>query len=195
MNFYRFVGNSPGMGVDPWGLFGGPLPSYYLEYMRNQRTPAPAPLPDIGRVPNQVELNSIRKLFPNVPNDRNQIRITDEQTPKYNCHAFASGLRTKTLFDEEALSIEDAIKHYQSLGYKVSKNCNWEKTIKIAIFKGKFPDDSKFKGQTGWTHSAIQTSDGFWESKLGQSFRIAHRLQDLEGDFYGKVVVCMEPAE
>ena len=36
-------------------------------------------------------------------------------------------------------------------------------------------------------HGAVRISGDWYESKLGSSYRIVHRLEDLEGDAYGKV--------
>ena len=41
-----------------------------------------------------------------------------------------------------------------------------------------------------WKHVALRLPgyDDWWESKLGPSFRIVHRLKDLEGVQYGRVI-------
>jgi hypothetical protein len=42
------------------------------------------------------------------------------------------------------------------------------------------------------THAARMVRDGRWISKLGASEDIEHNLSDLEGECYGRVVVCLE---
>jgi len=48
-----------------------------------------------------------------------------------------------------------------------------------------------FRDRAGVTHAAKEVADsGWWESKLGRSFRVRHRLQELEGGPYGRVFRC-----
>jgi hypothetical protein len=41
-------------------------------------------------------------------------------------------------------------------------------------------------------HTARQLAQGTWTSKLGRSEDIEHRLEDLEGSLYGKVVKLLK---
>jgi hypothetical protein len=41
------------------------------------------------------------------------------------------------------------------------------------------------------THAARQLANGRWTSKLGKAEDIEHELRDLEGNFYGSVVLVM----
>ena len=71
---------------------------------------------------------------------------------------------------------------YGRFGWVQVKDCEPEAGMrKLALFRDR----------AGVTHAAKEVADsGWWESKLGRSFRVRHRLQELEGGPYGRVFRC-----
>ena len=119
--------------------------------------------------------------------------ITSDETREYNGFAFAAG-------DEEAwwepppfgywpddvpeeYTLSTFALIYRRLGYEACTSSTHEPSFeKVAIFANALDEP---------THAARQLASGLWTSKLGDWEDIEHKLQDLEGDFYGSVALLM----
>jgi hypothetical protein len=69
---------------------------------------------------------------------------------------------------------------FRFLGYEPCRDGRYEQGFdKIALYAhGNKPK-----------HAARQIADGKWTSKIGTSVDIEHKLKDLEGEHYGKVIM------
>ncbi len=120
--------------------------------------------------------------------------ITSEETPEYNCFAFAAGDDQRwwqpppfgywpdDVPPEYSLSAFTTL--YQRLGFESCDTVALEVGFeKIAIF-------ASASGEP--THAARQLASGLWISKLGDWEDIEHELQALEGPAYGSVALIMK---
>ena len=124
-------------------------------------------------------------------------RVTSPDTRRYNCIAWAAGDAENWWWPtsqgevihwptgsprEETLAAFEAA--FATLGYAV---CDTEQPEdgfeKVALFA--YSDGRP-------THAARLLDTGFWTSKLGEREDIEHRLHDLAGDVYGRVVLIMK---
>jgi len=152
---------------DPSGMYDGP--NAYL-YCHND----PINYVDLwglctsslGREPTVLETIQLKQVFPNL----GEFRITGEPTSNYNCIAWTLGKTGSWINPTQTVSGMDNL--YASHGFKVTS----ESQGQVALFVK--------DGQP--QHGAVRISGDWYESKLGQSYRIVHKLQDLEGDIYGK---------
>jgi hypothetical protein len=121
-------------------------------------------------------------------------------TGAYNCIAWAAGdtahwwwpdadpdaavFWPSGVQEEETLDAFAAA--FASLGYTTCEGESWEAGYeRIALF-------ADTDGRP--THAARQLSGGRWTSKLGKAEDIEHGLHDLEGAFYGAIVLIMKRA-
>ena len=128
-------------------------------------------------------------LFPNLPLE--EIKIIGDETPQYNCIAYAAGDDTKwwepgaywpswATLDK---SLGSLVEVFSGLGYTPCANCDLEPGYqKVALYAD---------GEN-MTHVALQTANGRWRSKIGQSYLIEHPTpQSLNSEAYGEVKVIM----
>lgn len=126
------------------------------------------------------------------PNSVNEPFIkTSEQTPTYNCIAWAAGDNSRwyepDMFGQyywpnsipRQYTIEAYIMVYESIGFRRCENAAYEDGYeKVAVFaKEGMP-----------THAAKQLPDGNWSSKLGMNVDVSHSIKSIIGGTYGNVV-------
>ncbi|MDC0434679.1 hypothetical protein OAM69_03450 [bacterium] len=131
--------------------------------------------------------------FPNVTRENHN--VTSEETPDYNCIAWAVGIDDQwwdpadgycwpdgAIFSYEAKALFSA---YEQIGFVECENSNLEKGYqKVALYR----NSSGF-----WTHAARQMPDGGWASKLGKSVDIVHDdPETVCGEAYGVVAGFMK---
>jgi hypothetical protein len=139
-------------------------------------------------------MNPITAMFPRLAGA--SFRVTSERDEAYNCIAWAAGVTHQRWWPLEnpneaywpegvirARSVEAFHAAFASLGYFPCSGDAIEPGFeKIALF-------ADAEGLP--THAARQLANGRWTSKLGKAEDIEHELHDLEGDFYGTVVLLM----
>ena len=143
-----------------------------------------------GETPNPIQPVPTTTRFPKLTGDKSYV-LTSDPSEDYNCFAFAAGMTNKwwggiyywphgVPIDE---SVRGTIRLYEHFGFQCCESPDLEDGfVKIALHaRG---DDVE--------HAARQLPDGRWTSKLGPDEDIAHALDSLEGDFYGKVVQFMK---
>jgi hypothetical protein len=137
-----------------------------------------------------VVISDVAQFYHNFPCLNKMPRPFRETSPadvRYNCFAWAFGVTAqwwdpRHIWPEgcpRELSIKAFMETFGALGYEPCgdgrRQKGWEK---IALYaKGDEP-----------THAARQLTSGRWTSKLGKNIDIEHRVRDLEGPCYGKVV-------
>lgn len=119
--------------------------------------------------------------------------ITSDETPYYNCIAFAAGdfnqwwwpIKGFWPIEKREETIACFISAFESLDYRVCQDSTFVDGFeKVAIFA-----DTQNKP----THMArFEVKLGKWKSKCGPAQDIAHALHDLEGPDYGTVHTYME---
>lgn len=136
---------------------------------------------------------------PKFPNSRiDPFLLTSPNTTIYNCIAWAFGVIDRWFWPDIAgiyywpdsvprvETIEAFINLFESIGYKVCDNGNFENSFqKVAIYA-----DSNGKP----THAARQLRNGLWTSKLGQSYDVTHTIHSMSDGVYGNVRVFMKRA-
>jgi hypothetical protein len=139
----------------------------------------------------------MRSSFTPFPNSTIEpFLITSPKTSSYNCIAWAFGDDSRWYWPDNSNiyfwpigiprqeSIDSFIKLFESIGYTQTENCDLEIDFeKIAIFGDSFSNP---------THAARQLENGFWTSKLGQSFDVTHTIFSMEDGHYGNVLVYMK---
>lgn len=134
------------------------------------------------------------EVFPNSKKD--PFEITSPQTLYYNCIAWAYGDDTKWYWPcpsnfyywpkniPRIENVDSFIKLFNSIRYEV---CNDGK------LKTEFEKVAIFANSSGIpTHAAKQLNNGFWSSKLGNSYDVQHSIKSIEGGCYGMVKVYMK---
>jgi hypothetical protein len=142
----------------------------------------------------RVSKETIESLFPNLLGSG--YSIASPETAEYNCIAWAAGDHEKWWWPDQqnqyfwpariprAVEIQAFTKAYESLGYTVCKDAEYEDGFeKIAIY-------ADFAGKP--THAARQLNPVLWTSKLGKSEDIEHTLDALVGPQYGYVAAIMK---
>ncbi len=136
----------------------------------------------------------IKALFPRLRTA--YFRVTSNRDPVYNCIAWAAGMTNDwwwpledpaEAYWPEGIPRERTLEAFRgafaTLAYSVCSSEELEPGFeKIALFAY---EDLPL-------HAARQLPNGHWTSKLGKGEDIEHDLHDLEGDFYGKVVLVMK---
>lgn len=131
------------------------------------------------------------RFFSNFPRLDKATQPTSRYTPRYNCIAWALGFDDRPWWpakpdmywprdcpDEPTISAFTAA--FATLGYEPCDDWCLEKGYeKIALYVN----------ANGPTHAARQLKNGCWTSKCGGNVDIEHKLRDLEGPLYGKVVM------
>jgi hypothetical protein len=139
-------------------------------------------------------VNPLKAMFPRLTDAA--FRVTSERDQAYNCIAWAAGVTHQRWWplenpDEaywpDGITRERTIEAFRSafatLEYTVCSGDGIEPDLeKVALFA----DTDELP-----THAARQLAKGRWTSKLGKAEDIEHELRDLEGDFYGTVVLLM----
>jgi hypothetical protein len=130
------------------------------------------------------------QFFCDFPQLNRFTKPTSPATPQYNCIAWALGIDNMWWWPHPnaywplACSDEVTIPAFQAVfkafGYEPCENGRLEGGYeKIALYaKGDKP-----------THAARQLTKGLWTSKCGKNVDIEHKLRELEGNLYGKVVM------
>lgn len=103
----------------------------------------------------------------------NDVVVTAEETSRYNCIAWTLGIIDRWVWPLDGDTLGDFDGLYRQYGYKRSAEGS------IAVFG---------IGQSQVTHGCVLTVEPYWESKLGASIRIRHRLCELESLDYGTVI-------
>ena len=141
--------------------------------------------------------------FPSLKPDNHE--LTSEQSRRYNCISWASGIDNKQIWpdggednvEEPAIqwpkgipneeTVGSFIAYFRSLGYETCDEPNFEEGfLKIAIFvKDDYP-----------THACRQLPSKKWTSKMGwDGVDIEHdNLDCIEGSQYGKATIYMKRA-
>jgi len=145
-----------------------------------------------------MDIAVIEETFPKIR--KSGYKITSEETPDYNCFAWAIGDKSQWWSPVNSngyywhpktprnLSVESYCELYKHEGGyfqcdSEQKEVGFEK---IAIY-------ANASGEA--THAAKQTKSGRWTSKLGDWEDIEHNtLAALEGEFYGKAVQILKRA-
>ena len=137
----------------------------------------------------QIRLQLIG-AFPDLAGRR--FSITSEETPFYNCIAWAAQDNTKNWWPKTGYwpsrcrhqeTIEAFQQAFATLGYDVCKNGQLEPGYLKVAFYG---------DNDGVLHAARQLPDGMWTSKLGPYVDISHELEGLQGSQYGSVLGFMQ---
>ena len=137
-------------------------------------------------------------FFASFPNLSKPVNVKSPYTrgrqdiPHYNCIAFALGFKDKWWWPPvetdtywppscpSEVTIPSFEATFATLGYKPCSHGDLEFGYeKIALFADKNEP----------THASIQLSNGVWMSKCGDNVDIEHKLRELEGPTYGKVVM------
>lgn len=136
--------------------------------------------------------SELEEIFPNLKNTSYQ-----PESPKdirYNCIAWAAGNNSRWWWpgkppryywpgSSHEESLENFISVFNSFGYKVCNNLEFEEGYKkVAIYVR----------ESRPTHMARQLPSKQWISKCGELEDIIHELEGLEGDLYGNVAVIMK---
>lgn len=138
--------------------------------------------------------------FPALRNDPN-FKIKSEETPNYNCIAWAMGYNDRrmdptsegALFDWPkglpklcalALHISILVKAFEAEGFEITKNYHFEPDKeKVYLYKE--------IGKPLWTHASRLVAEGVEYSKFGKSFDAVHSSGTLT-NIYGEVYACMK---
>ena len=135
--------------------------------------------------------------FPPFPNSKiDPFLITSPQTALYNCIAWAYGDNRKWYWPDSSNiyywpediprqeKIESFILLFERVGFTICNDGDLERHFnKIAIYCDQIGKP---------THAARQLDNGFWTSKLGQSFDITHTIFSMSNGTYGNVAVYMK---
>ncbi|MDQ1700363.1 MAG: hypothetical protein QOG34_2226 [Frankiaceae bacterium] len=135
------------------------------------------------RRPTQIEWAQLTNWFPNLV--ANNVWITDNQTPVYNCIAYSLGVLNAWINPPQPLGPFQALYNGPPYNHPTVVANAPNATI-----------DGWATPQVGpvittMTHgSRTSTSQPppLWESKLGSSWRITHGRGELTGATYGRVV-------
>ena len=136
--------------------------------------------------------------FPGLRDDKH-FEITSPVDPSYNCIAWAYQIKGRWMWPPAGVPVLDSvtfwpdgnastdvdqfIEAFKNKGYEECEDPYFEDGYrKIALYIT--------PGTHSCTHAARQLSNGFWTSKLGESYDIQHSTpQGIEGRWYG-VVYC-----
>jgi len=154
--------------------FGGGIPEKDAIFM-NAWFPKFRTEGKIGRVPTDFERKQVAGWFPKLA-EKNDWLVTGEACRKYNCISWSAGITSEWAWPGDTAPAFD--KFYLSYGYVPLAAGESEDKAVIAYW-----EDAK----GGSTHGCRRVAGDIWESKLGSSLRILHRLNELEGDSYGHV--------
>lgn len=145
-------------------------------------TTAPQGVPPKGREPSREEALRLATAFPTL----SRFTVTDEPTRTYNCAGF-----TVKPYDPEWIwppdrqptrppkDVLDDFYRGKGMTWMVTEPRRASNVVAVALYATDTP-----------THVALRIRDDpeWWESKLGPGWRIVHRLRELEGPAYGRLV-------
>lgn len=136
------------------------------------------------------------KAFTNM--NREGFAKTSEETPEYNCIAWAAGVSDEWWSDHELSGeqykwpgtrmrghIKGLLKLFEGLGYM---ECGMDKSIEPGYSKVALYQD----GDGLWTHAAKQLQDGRWTTKDGVNADITHAFPECVCPHYGRVHCFMK---
>ena len=132
----------------------------------------------------------LERVFPKLRNS-SSFKLTSPKDGLYNCIAWAAEDPNHFWWPDRywprkvsgKVEIESFKAAFEKLGYIETGDRSVQPGFqKIAIFAR----DGAPK------HAARQLESGIWTSKMGSHEDICHALEDLEGDFYGVVILIME---
>jgi hypothetical protein len=133
------------------------------------------------RRPNPGEWAQLSGAFPGLI--WNDVWITDEPTPQYNCIGYSMGVRQWINPQSPLAAFQQ---QYAARGFAVAP-------ANTAVIDGWGTG-----GGAQMTHGSRQSTSmpqtGLWESKLGQWFRITHGRNQLVGTAYGTVLTHFRPS-
>jgi type VI secretion system secreted protein VgrG len=184
-NLSGYVGNAPTAFTDPsglWQLPAGPQPAPTA----GPQPAAPATKPfDKSKFPEERRSISARDF----PRLGDEYEVLAPATRGYNCIAHTGDWRDKLWVNPyQDIRIWDAL--YRGGGYTRADNLNTapesgkQKVVLYGTASG---------GSTNYTHAAIQSKDGGYESKLGEGPLIRHKDADsVAGGLYGRPVAVYE---
>lgn len=125
-----------------------------------------------------INRTSLIAVFPDLANDKN-FKILSEQTPVYNCIAWAMGYNDRWVDPNlyagcwwpngamRSMAPEALIQAFQVEGFEISDNGLLEDGYsKVVLYKNLVGDQ--------WTHAARIVADDIEHSKFGQSFDGQH---------------------
>ena len=131
-----------------------------------------------------LNLKKLETLFPKLR--PGNYKVTSQQTPQYNCHAWAAGDQDRW-WDPDPQNIchwppgvireytlEAFKRAYQTLEYKECESGDFE---------------------SGFDKIAIYTKDEKPTSKLGEYLDISHEIDGVSGNEYGEIRVFMKRAK
>jgi hypothetical protein len=125
-----------------------------------------------GRKPDRQEVSRLRRLFPSL----GEFAITGPPDVAYNCVGWTVG---EHRWIEPGKNLADVDRFYLARAFRVVMvHPVGEQVVAAFAREGRF------------THASLrlESDPEWWESKLGQSWRVVHRLGGLEGNRYGRVV-------
>ena len=132
------------------------------------------------------------ETFPNLTPENH--RVTSDRTTDYNCIAWAAGDDAQWWWPADSREVHwpegvprienlgSFVAAFATLGYAPCEGDELDPGVeKVAIYM--------FEGAP--SHAARQLPDGWWTSKLGGSFDIAHTLDAIAGGAYGEAVLFL----
>lgn len=125
-----------------------------------------------GRFPDETEAAILRALFPSLA----EFSITGEPDVRYNCVGWSVG---ESCWIEPGSDLARVDRFYRRRGFhRVKESAARQEVVAVFALARQFTHVARrIGGDAEW-----------WESKLGRSWRIVHRLRELAGDRYGAVV-------
>jgi hypothetical protein len=129
----------------------------------------------VGRKPTAQERTVVQDWFPRLAVNGTWL-VTGEACRQYNCISWSVGVTGSWLWP--STRVADYDQFYLSYGY-------------VPLAAGESPADADialWRAANGEaTHGCRRVAGEVWESKLGSSLRVLHRLDELESAGYGKV--------
>lgn len=129
----------------------------------------------IGRAPTPEERDEVHGYAPLLA-QRADWRITGEACHKYNCFGWSVGDFSWLWADGDDLEAFD--RFYRDRGYLPLAGTASPEEADVAVWGiDVYP-----------LHAARRVAGGLWESKMGPSVRILHRIEELQGENYGRLL-------
>ena len=129
----------------------------------------------VGRKPTPQEKVVVQDWFTKLT-AKGDWQVTGEACSRYNCISWSVGVTGSWLWPSARVS--DFNQFYLSYGYVPLEPGESPADADIALWKAANGDA---------THGCRRVAGDVWESKLGSSLRILHRLDELQSAGYGSV--------